>query len=134
MRLRSCRADYRVQLIDEEQYPALGFLYLFEHSLESLFKLAAILCAGDKRTHIKAENSLVFKSLGHIAADYSLRETLGDSGLADAGLADKHGLFLVFLERIRMTFLISVSRPITGSSSFSRARLTRSVPYFESAS
>ena len=44
------------------------------------------------------------------------------------------GLFLVFLERIRMTFLISVSRPITGSSSFSRARLTRSVPYFESAS
>ena len=89
-------ADYCVQLIDEEQYPALGFLYLFEHSLESLFKLAAVLCAGDKRTHIKAENSLVFKSLGHIAAYYSLRETLGDSGLADAGLADKHGVVLGF--------------------------------------
>ena len=89
-------ADYCVQLIDEEQYPALGFLYLFEHSLESLFKLAAILCAGDKRTHIKAENSLVFKPLGHIAADYSLRKALGDSSLADAGLADKHGVVLGF--------------------------------------
>ena len=89
-------ADYRVQLIDEEQYPALGFLYLFEHSLESLFKLAAVLRAGDKRTHIKAENSLVFKSLGHIAAYYSLRKALGDSGLADAGLADKHGVVLSF--------------------------------------
>ena len=79
-------ADYCVQLIDEEQYLALGFLYLFEHSLESLFKLAAVLCAGDKRTHIKAENSLVFKPLGHIAAYYSLRETLGD----------KHGVVLGF--------------------------------------
>ena len=44
------------------------------------------------------------------------------------------GLFLVLRERIRMTFLISVSRPITGSSSFSRARFTRSVPYLERAS
>ena len=44
------------------------------------------------------------------------------------------GLFFVLRERMRMTFLISVSRPITGSSSLSRARLTRSVPYFVSAS
>ena len=44
------------------------------------------------------------------------------------------GLFLVLRERMRITLRISPSRPMTGSSSFSRARLTRSVPYFVSAS
>ena len=44
------------------------------------------------------------------------------------------GLFFVLRERMRMTFRISLSRPITGSSSFSRARLTRSVPYLARAS
>ena len=44
------------------------------------------------------------------------------------------GLFLVFRDKIRMTFRISSSRPMTGSIFCSRARLTRSVPYFSSAS
>ena len=39
------------------------------------------------------------------------------------------GLFFVFLERIRTTFRISASRPITGSSFCSLARSTRSLPY-----
>ena len=44
------------------------------------------------------------------------------------------GLFLVLRESMRMTFLISPSRPITGSSFCSRALSTRSKPYFDSAS
>ena len=44
------------------------------------------------------------------------------------------GLFFVLRDRMRMTFRISLSRPMTGSSSFSRARLTRSVPYLARAS
>ena len=44
------------------------------------------------------------------------------------------GLFFVFLERILTTFLISPSRPITGSSFCARARSTRSTPYFSKTS
>ena len=44
------------------------------------------------------------------------------------------GLFLVFRDNIIITFLISVSRPMMGSSSWFFAFSTSSVPYFESAS
>ena len=44
------------------------------------------------------------------------------------------GLFLLFLERILITFLISVSRPMTGSSFWFLAFSTSSVPYLESVS
>ena len=42
----------------------------------------------------------------------------------------RHGLFFVLRESMRMTLRISSSLPITGSSLRSRARSTRSVPYF----
>ena len=41
-----------------------------------------------------------------------------------------HQLFFDLRDRIRTTLLISESRPMTGSSFCSRARSTRSVPYF----
>ena len=44
------------------------------------------------------------------------------------------GLFLVFLDKILITFLISLSRPITGSSFWFLALSTKSWPYFDSAS
>ena len=44
------------------------------------------------------------------------------------------GLFFVLRERMRMTFRISASLPMTGSGVCSLARLTRSVPYLERAS
>ena len=44
------------------------------------------------------------------------------------------GLFLVFRDRIRTTFRISSSRPMTGSIFCSLARFTRSVPYLLRAS
>ena len=44
------------------------------------------------------------------------------------------GLFFVFRLRMRITFRISSSRPMTGSIFCSRARRTRSVPYFSRAS
>ena len=44
------------------------------------------------------------------------------------------GLFFVFLERIRITFRISASRPITGSNFCSLALSTKSCPYFSRVS
>jgi hypothetical protein len=46
----------------------------------------------------------------------------------------KQGLFLVFLESILTTLLISSSLPITGSSLFVEASLVRSLPYLFKAS
>ena len=37
---------------------------------------------------------LVLQALGHVTADDPLRETFDDGGLADAGLADEHGIVL----------------------------------------
>ena len=48
--------------------------------------------------------------------------------LPTPGSPIRTGLFLVFLERIRMILRISVSRPITGSIFCSRAFSTRSSP------
>ena len=54
--------------------------------------------------------------------------------LPTPGSPIRTGLFFVFLESIRITFLISLSRPITGSSFWLLARATRSWAYFPSAS
>ena len=88
------RADYRVQLIDEKDNTALALAYLFEHGLEPLLKLAAVLCARDKRAHVEGEDSLVFQPLGHVAADYTLCQPFGDGRLADARLANQDGVVL----------------------------------------
>ena len=50
--------------------------------------------------------------------------------LPTPGSPIKHGLFLVFLDRILITFLISSSLPITGSSFCFLAISVKSVPYF----
>ena len=54
--------------------------------------------------------------------------------LPTPGSPIRTGLFLVLRERIRITFRISASRPITGSIFCSLARSTRSYPNFSIAS
>ena len=54
--------------------------------------------------------------------------------LPTPGSPIRTGLFFVLRERIRMTFLISLSLPITGSSFCCLALSTRSTPYFLSVS
>ena len=66
----------------------------FEHGLEALLELAAELGAGDQRAHVEREDALGSQALGHLAVDDAQREALDDRGLADAGLADQHGVVL----------------------------------------
>ena len=87
---RGSRADHGVQLVDEENDLALGFLHLFEHGLEALFEFAAIFGAGDERAHIERDDSFILQTLGHVAAQHALRQPLDDRGLAHAGVADQH--------------------------------------------
>ncbi len=87
-------ADDGVQLVDEEDDAALRGLHLGEHALQALLELAAILGAGDERAHVEREQLLVLEALGHVALDDAQRQAFRDGGLADAGLADQHGIVL----------------------------------------
>ena len=50
-------ADERVQLVDEQDDPALGGRDLLEHGLQPLLELAAVLRAGDQRAEIERAGS-----------------------------------------------------------------------------
>ena len=87
-------ADDGVQLVDEQDDAAALGLNLGEHGLQPLLELAAILGAGDQGAHVERQQLLVLEALGHVALDDALGQTLGDGGLADAGIADQHGIVL----------------------------------------
>ena len=86
--------DDGVQLVDEQDHLALGVLDLLEHGLEALLELAAVLGAGDQRAQVERDDALVLQALRDVAAHDALGESLGDRGLADAGLADEHRVVL----------------------------------------
>ena len=88
------RADHGVQLVDEQQDPPLGGPDLPQHRLEALLELAAELGAGHERAEVEGEHRLVAQTLGHVPPHDALGEALDDGGLADAGLADQHGVVL----------------------------------------
>src|SRR5690348_10818943 len=79
--LRRAGSDHRVQLVDEQQDPALTGLDLLQHRLQPLLELAAVLGARDQRAHVEGEDRPVLQPLGDIAADDPLREPLDDRGL-----------------------------------------------------
>ena len=87
-------ADDRVQLVDEQDDLALGLGDLLEHGLQPVLELAAVLRAGDQRADVERDHAPVAQRLGHVAGDDALGEALDDRGLADAGLADQHGVVL----------------------------------------
>ena len=87
-------AHYGVQLVDEQQNSALGLLDFLKHRLESFLKFAAVLCAGDKGAHIKAEYGFVLQTFRNVPPDYTLSKPLGDGGFTYAGFADEHGIVL----------------------------------------
>ncbi len=87
------RADEVVQLVDEQDdVAALGDL--LHDLLQALLELAAVLRAGDERGQVEAVDLLALQQLGHVAGGDPLREPFDDGGLADARLADEHGVVL----------------------------------------
>ena len=78
-----------MQLIDEDD-GVLRLHQLLHDGLQSLFKLAAILGAGDDQGKIKSEDALVGQERRDFAVRDALGQTFHDGGLAHAGLADQH--------------------------------------------
>ena len=87
-------ADQGVHLVDEQDDLAVRGLDLGEHGLEPLLELAAIFGAGDQRAEVERQHLLVLQALRHVAVDDAVREAFDDRRLADAGLADQHGVVL----------------------------------------
>ena len=73
---------------------AFGARDLLQHGLQPFLELAAIFGAGDERAHVEGQQELVLQALRHVAIDDAQRQALDDRGLADAGLADQHGIVL----------------------------------------
>src|SRR2546428_8032803 len=90
---RRTRADQRMQLVDEEHHLATGADFI-EDLLQALFDFAAVLGAGDERAHVEREHALSTQRLGDVAEHDLLGQSLGDRGLADAGLADQRRVVL----------------------------------------
>ena len=87
------RSDQRVQLVDEDD-GVLALHQLLHDGLEPLFKLAAVLGAGDDQRKIERKDALIGQERRHIAIGDALRQALDDGRLAHAGLADQHGIVL----------------------------------------
>ena len=83
-----------MQLVDEQDDPALRLLHFVQDGLQPLLKLAAVLGPGHQRTHVQGEDSLVLQTGGHVAIHDPLGQALGDGGFAHAGLTDQHGVVL----------------------------------------
>ena len=83
-----------MHLVDEQDHLAFGGGDLVQHGLEPLLEFAAIFRAGDQRAHVEREQLLVLKRFRHVAVDDAQGEAFDDRGLADAGLADQHGIVL----------------------------------------
>ena len=82
----------------------------------------------------KANIFLSFKASGTSPRTIRCASPSTAAVLPTPGSPIKTGLFFVFLDRMRITFRISASRPITGSSFCSLARSTKSCPYLLSVS
>ncbi len=88
------RPDDRVELVDEEDDPALGILDVLQDGLEPLLELAPELRPGDQRPEVERDDLLVAERLGHVAPDDPLGQAFDDRRLAHAGLADQDRVVL----------------------------------------
>ena len=91
--LGAAGADERVQLVNEEDdVPRAPDLV--HDGLDALLELAAVFRARDHERQVEHDDPPVAQELRHVAADDGLGESLDDGGLADAGLAEQHGVVL----------------------------------------
>ena len=88
------RAHNGVQLVDEQDDPAVALLDLLENRLQPFLELAAVLCACDQRAHVQRDQLAILQRGGHVAAHDALGQALCDGGLAHARFTDQAGVVL----------------------------------------
>ena len=83
-----------MQLIDEQDNPALGLLHLVQHGLQPFLKFAPVLGACHQRAHIQGEHGLILQRGGNLLLDDPLCQPLHNGGLTHAGFTDEHRVIL----------------------------------------
>ena len=91
---RLAGADQRVHLVDEKDDHAFRRRDLRQHGLEPLLELTTVFRTGDQRAHVERQKALVVQAFGHVAIDDAQGKPFDDRGLANARLADQHGIVL----------------------------------------
>ena len=86
-------ADQGVQLVDEQDR-VLRPADFVHHRLDPLLELAAVLRAGDHHRQVEHDDPAIGQQFGHVAVDDALGKAFDDGRLADAGLAQQHGVVL----------------------------------------
>ena len=92
--LGGTRAHDGMELIDEQDDLAFGFLRFLEHGLQAVLELAAVLGAGDQRAHVELDEVAVAQGARHVAGHDTLGDALDDGRFTDARLTDEHGVVL----------------------------------------
>src|ERR1700678_4334236 len=90
---RRSRANDCVNLVDE-QNPLRVADYRLDDGLQALLEVAAKARAREQRAHVERVNLDALQRVGHVAVVNRERESLCESSLADARLADEHGIVL----------------------------------------
>ena len=72
-----------------EQNRVRIFGQLFQHRLQSLFKITAIFGAREQGTHIQRIDLRLGEDIRHLSIDDALGEALGDRRLADTCFTDQ---------------------------------------------
>ena len=75
-----------MDFIDEENRAGL-LLHFSQHRFQTLLEIAAVLGAGDERTHVERVNRGVEQHVGHLVLDDHASQAFRDRRLADTGLA-----------------------------------------------
>ncbi len=83
-----------MDLVDEHDGAGVGF-ELLDDLLEPLLEVAAVAGAGEQGAHVEGKHRRIAQHVGHFAVDDAARETLGDRGLADAGVAHEQRVVLL---------------------------------------
>src|SRR3989344_1685967 len=88
------RPYHRMYLVYKKDNFTLGSFYLLHNRLKALLKLAAVLCARNKRAEVERHEVFVTQRLRTVARGDALCEPLGYSRLAHSRLADEDGIVL----------------------------------------
>mmetsp|Transcript_67004 Transcript_67004/g.216598 ORF Transcript_67004/g.216598 Transcript_67004/m.216598 type:complete len:557 (+) Transcript_67004:866-2536(+) len=87
--------DNGVDLVDHQDDVTLGLGHLLDDVLESFLELTSVLGACEQAREVELNDLLAPQELWNVSVGDALRKTLGDRGLANAGLADEHRVVLL---------------------------------------
>ncbi len=83
-----------MQFIDKKDDLTFLLAEIIEYGLQPLLKLTAEFCAGNQGAHVQRQQSPAANPFGYLSIHNALGQTLSDSGLAYAGLANEHRVVL----------------------------------------